>query len=882
MDKKQKILIAEDSKINRAILKNILLNNNYDVVECENGEEAWKVLSSKDSKIDAVITELMMPQVGGYDLITKINNANMKDLPIIVTTSLFDNDSETKALDLGAWDFVPKPYNAKILLSRLKNAIARSQIPVYQEMQKIAQLDTLTNIYNRNTMFNQTKSLISLNPDKKFVFIKLDIDHFSLFNSSFGEKEGDELIKYFSNQVKTVAESHTPSTYGRINGDVFCMCIPYNNNEEIENDINIIHNNIAKYRKDYSLDISCGACLVNNTDSTIYNLFFKSSIATKQCKLNHNKNIVFFSNNDESKINDEIKITNNMQSALLNGEFIPYLQPKVNILTGEVCGAEVLVRWKDPNQGIISPGTFIPIFEKNGFISKLDYYMWDQTCKLLKKWNDKGINQIPLSVNLSRISLYNPKLAENITNLVEKYNLPHSLFQLEITESAYMSNPTMMANTIASLHSQGFTILMDDFGSGYSSLNTLKNIDIDILKIDMQFLSKDNDNTKGNIILASMIKMGNWLNIPIIVEGVENKNQVNFLKSAGCKFVQGYYYSQPIPVNNFEDKFFSNKTLAGSKEKENTSTNNFHQTLLVIDRSNVDNALLSRYFKNYTIKSVDTAEDGLEYLSKNAKNVKLIFIENVLEGMSGTDFIKYCKRDILLDSIPKIMIVSSDRTQDKINALNEGAFDYITRPFTPDLITSKLNHVLSLSRTDNIIKSNKISTSSPLELDPSTGLLNKVALRQLVTRILTIFPEDDNAFFTIDIDNFKQINDTYGHLAGDKIINFLAKELKNSFRKTDLVSRFGGDEFNAMMTKLSNHEVAEQKAKDLIAKVANDSEKLFKFKVNISVGITFSQKDDNFETLFGRSDSALYNAKNGGKSKYVIFSDKLKNKDGGK
>ncbi|MEG2117881.1 MAG: EAL domain-containing protein, partial [Clostridia bacterium] len=237
---------------------------------------------------------------------------------------------------------------------------------------------------------------------------------------------------------------------------------------------------------------------------------------------------------------------------LESGQFQIYLQPQYNIHTNIPCGAESLVRWFHPQKGMMSPSEFIPVFERNGFITKLDYYVWEQACKCLNKWMKSGIKPYPLSVNVSRVNIYNPNLVETLLELVNRYQIEPSLLNLELTESAYTDNPVAMKKIMSRLQSNGFIIMMDDFGSGYSSLSLLKDIMIDILKIDMRFLSKTEVPGRGENIIASVIRMAKWLNIPVIAEGAETIEQVDFLRSVGCDYVQGYYFARPMPICDYE------------------------------------------------------------------------------------------------------------------------------------------------------------------------------------------------------------------------------------------------------------------------------------------------------------------------------------------
>lgn len=280
-----------------------------------------------------------------------------------------------------------------------------------------------------------------------------------------------------------------------------------------------------------------------------------SFIGSKKCKNKFASYLGFYDMDEGIREVEEAAIASSMQAAMDEEQFVVYFQPKFDIANDRDIGAEALVRWKHPDTGLMPPKHFIPIFEKNGFISRLDYYVWEHVCRLIHKWLGDGICLDPITVNISRISLYNPRLADILSGLIEQYDVPIGLLNLEITESAYVSDPELIQEAIRKLHQAGFILLMDDFGSGYSSLNMLKDIDVDVLKIDMQFLSGGESPGKGKIILESVIQMANNLGMPVIMEGVETQEQTRFLYKIGCNYVQGYYYARPMPQEEYEKKY---------------------------------------------------------------------------------------------------------------------------------------------------------------------------------------------------------------------------------------------------------------------------------------------------------------------------------------
>ncbi len=558
-NKLQTILIVEDNKINRKILAK-MLSTDYEVLEAENGKVAVDIIDEKSDEISAILLDIVMPVMNGYEVLEYLKNENLIHIPIVVMTGDTDSKSEEKALDLGAWDFVSKPYQPRVLFTRLKNAIARSKMNYLQQIQHVAEHDRLTDLYNRRHFFETTEKMVRNHDDEECAFIRIDINRFQLINSFWGEAGGDELLKYIASQIRDIVSKYEWYAYGRIESDVFGFCIPYD--EEIcHEDLTTMIENISGYNKEYEVEPSFGIYRIEDHLVTAETMYMCATLAAKQCKHKFMTYISFYDEKMSQRVRQEQEITHEMQQALDNEEFLVYFQPKYNTQTKTPYGAEALVRWKHPDKGMISPGLFIPVFEQNGFVGKLDYYIWEKVCMYIRKWIDMGIHPAPVSVNMSRAEITNPQLVEMLTGLTRKYDIPTSLLNLELTESAYMDNPDAINNVIFKLHEAGFIILMDDFGSGYSSLNTLKDIEVDILKIDMKFLSLDEENVKSKKILASVICMARWIGLPVVTEGVETEEQYNFLQSIGCEYIQGYYFAKPMPVSDYEKLIIENKPI---------------------------------------------------------------------------------------------------------------------------------------------------------------------------------------------------------------------------------------------------------------------------------------------------------------------------------
>ena len=434
--------------------------------------------------------------------------------------------------------------------------------------------DRLTGILTREYFDASAKEIIDDNPDIDFTIIEIDINRLNVINELYGVSEGDNVLKYMGSTLEEVFESVPFSIYARLQADLFVILCP-DDNIKIGTYIEEIEQKFKEYSRILNIDIllSFGVYECIERGVALQILRDRAKLALKTVKGNYIQHVNYYDSSMYDRMAGEQEIVLNMNSALKNREFEVYFQPKHSLDDDRIIGAEALVRWISPDRGMISPGVFIPIFEENGFIMKLDQYVWEETCSFIHEQMEAGVNIMPVSVNISRINIYNPELVDIFSHLVTKYNIPSEMLELEFTESAYVDNPQLMLQIMEQLHALGFKIEMDDFGAGYSSLNMLKDVPVDVLKIDLNFLSKTSHPDKAFTIMSSVIRMAKWLGINSIVEGVETEEQIEFLKSIGATSVQGYFYSKPIPAEDFVEyiKKYDVKTGPAKKEELHSS-----------------------------------------------------------------------------------------------------------------------------------------------------------------------------------------------------------------------------------------------------------------------------------------------------------------------
>lgn len=419
-----------------------------------------------------------------------------------------------------------------------------------EKMQK-EQLLNLTMDRNPQVFAKAIREQFLKYPDEKFAFIQFDVEKFKMINELYGDEFGTEVLRNICTTLKSLCNEE--QLFARLSADLFMVVTRYTEEDELINFIHFLERNINHY-KEAHYELAFGVYLVKDKTMETRHMGDSASLARKSIKGNALQNIAFFEEDLKSTLYSRKFIEDNMKKALENGEFVMYLQPKYSISEKKTIGAEALVRWIHPEMGLIAPMNFIPVLEENGFITKLDEYMWEQACRTIREWTDKNITPIPISVNVSRVHLKKKQLIINLKRLLEKYHIPKELLELEITETVQNVN---IDDTIRSLKEEGFTLLMDDFGSGASSLNTLKNTPFDVIKIDREFLNDFIESERGQKIIAHTIQMTKDIGLDLIAEGVETKEQEMFLQNCGCNMAQGYYYSKPVPLEEFNKLIYN-------------------------------------------------------------------------------------------------------------------------------------------------------------------------------------------------------------------------------------------------------------------------------------------------------------------------------------
>lgn len=507
--------------------------------DLEVGHEAlWKVLLDNDIATEETARKIK-------DNVEKISALDYPEAHF--EDYLFkDKDGQWKWYGVGFVSPAPGELISITFTDIHKNVVTQ------RKLAHMSEYDEFTGLPNRHGFYRLVEQIVSADETGviagEYAMACFDVLRFKAVNELFGSAVGDKLILHIGQSLtKNVKAGDVVSHPG---ADRF-MFFTHTSGKELQSLVENLLRDIEDFDVPFEIACNIGIYVTGGKNHTVENMVDRAVLAQSKIKGSYTIKYNYYTQELRENMLGEQEIVGMMTSALNDKQFVIYYQPQFSHSTGMLLGAEALVRWRHPEKGIISPGVFIPIFEKNGFITKLDMYVFEQVCAFIRKCLDDDIYAVPISTNFSRHDIYMPDFVEQLENIRSKYDVPVKYLRVEITESAVMASSTTVNQVVDKLHQYGYVVEMDDFGSGYSSLNVLKDIELDVIKLDMMFLSEQSNTNKGGTILSSIVRMAKWLSMPVIAEGVETIKQADFLRSIGCDYIQGYLYSKPIPVDEF-------------------------------------------------------------------------------------------------------------------------------------------------------------------------------------------------------------------------------------------------------------------------------------------------------------------------------------------
>ena len=543
------ILIVDDEAINRELLGNII-QSEYKVIYASDGKEALEKIHSEGNTISLVLLDLLMPVMNGNEVLKTMNDEGIiNEIPVIVLTS--EKSSEIESLKLGAADFLTKPYDLpEVILARVRHSI---QLFENSKIIHATEFDKLTLLYSPDFFFEYASQFDQRFPDKVMDAVVVNFTRFHLLNELKGRNFGDEILNAMADGIRK-ALLKTGGIAGRNEADFFYLYVPHDENHNIL--LDKIKDSLSPLLKPSEIRLRLG---VYSDSEHKFAMTQRFDHAVQACNSLRNKtsgdsDICIYDDKMAEKEVFDAHLLQDFEAAIEQKQFQVNYQPKFNIKGDKpvLCSAEALVRWIHPELGFVRPDLFIPLFEENGLVTKLDRYVWEESAKQIRRWKDELGVTIPVSVNVSRVDIAEPDMTDFITKIVKENGLSASEYMLEITESAYTSDSKNIVEVIENLRLLGHKVEMDDFGSGYSSLNMLTSMPIDVLKMDKAFIRNIQPGNKEMKLVELVLDIAKNLGVPVVAEGVETEEELNMLKAAGCDIIQGYYFSKPIPPSEME------------------------------------------------------------------------------------------------------------------------------------------------------------------------------------------------------------------------------------------------------------------------------------------------------------------------------------------
>ena len=636
---KRQVLVVDDELINRELLR-LMLENDFEVIFASNGVEAMEQIKTHIETLSLVLLDLLMPRMSGQEVLRALReDTEAQRLPVIVLTS--DQEAEIECLALGAIDFISKPYpKPGVVLARVIRTI---ELFEDRDIIRSTERDPLTGLYNREFFYHFAEQFDQRHWGMDMDAIVVDVNHFHMINERHGKSYADGVLRRIGESLREMVRD-SGGIVCRWEADTFMVYCPHR--ADCRDILEYASSSLSDDSASSRVRLRMGVYSKADKSIDIARRFDRAKLAADTVRNNYAQSIGLYDQKlHEYELYAE-QLVEDFPEALEKKQFLVYYQPKFDVRPDQplLTSAEALVRWKHPTLGMISPGTFIPLFEENGMIQQLDHYVWEEAAAQIHQWKERFGVSIPVSVNVSRVDMFDSELTNHFLTLLKKHHLSPDEFLLEITESAYTNDADFIVERVKDLRRHGFQIEMDDFGTGYSSLGMISHLPIDALKLDMMFVRNAFSEHQDIRMLELILDIAKYLGVPTIAEGVETEEQMIALKTMGCDIVQGYFFSRPLPPAQFE-RFIEARMVqmaeatgmpaaAAAKIRLDAAQEGL-QSITTAMNSNFD----SLYY-------IDT--DNGNYLEFGTKD----WHEDLKLQRGGADFFSDAKRDILLVIYP--------------------------------------------------------------------------------------------------------------------------------------------------------------------------------------------------------------------------------------
>lgn len=720
MGLRKKILIVEDNEFNRALLVEIL-SSQYETLEAENGKVGLEILEREKEAVSLILLDIVMPVMNGYEFLDALKaNPAIASIPVIVTTQNEGENDEIAALERGASDFVAKPYKAKVILRRVASII---HLRENATMLNLFQKDRTTGLLSKEYFCQQAEKILRSNPDKTYDIICSDVENFKLINDAFGMQGGNKVLKTMGG----ICQKSTDTLGGicsRFHADQFVSMIEHTEGYSDE----LYEALTAETREKCGFSnivIKWGIYQTGDRKISVEQMYDWALQGARSIKGQYGRYYAFYDDKLRSEMLRDQAILDCMEEALEQGQFQVKLQPKYKAAGGLFTDAEALVRWCHPEWGMQSPAVFIPLFERNGFITKLDQYVWEKVCQMMQQWDKEGLEPVNISINVSRADVYNVNLVDTLLDLVKRYNIAPKRLHLEITESVYTESPEDIIQNVTRLREKGFVVEMDDFGSGYSSLNMLNRMPMDILKLDMQFIRTEMEMPESRRTLRYIIGLAHWLNLSVVAEGVETKEQLEHLRNLGCDYIQGYYLAKPMDPADFEELF--RQQIPEQEKKDQTfqligEKKEKKGILLLVDNREEKRQQLEKLFEDsYELVTAVNETEVLWNIEGFGNRISAFLISMAAVRERDNSVWKSIQREKKVWKTP-VLVMGDENEHTEEEALEMGADDFVFDTRLGRSFRLRVEKMLRRERADETYLNNKARENQFKEHQVEEGL----------------------------------------------------------------------------------------------------------------------------------------------------------------
>jgi len=724
-----------------------------------------------------------------------------------------------------------------------------------------AKLDAATGALNSEGLTHAAAKQLK-DKSKAYAVVVMQLKNYRQLTQTFGGENSDRTMKYLANTLRKVLGASEPNA--RISRNVFCFLMKNRDEDAVRARLQRVFESANVYnlgmKIPYQLDLIFGIYFPQD-DGEPFGQMKEKALQMLELGKDEPRYRFFKASAAEENGSRRWELIQQTDKSLKNGDFIVYMQPKVRLGDGRIMGAEALVRWRHPQKGLLTPEMFVPLLEEYHLIDRFDQHVFEQVLTRMAEWKKEGWANCPVSVNLSLETIENENFIEPYVRLSEKYRIDPELIEFELSEPILFEAPEKLRAVIDLIHLNGFRCSLDHFGQTAIPLQLLRELEIDTLKLDRSFFTGENNSRPNRSIVEAILKITSQLQIRTVAEGIDNATQVQYLRQLGCDMIQGFYYFRPMPPEEFQKTVFEHGELRYVETKENQPGKAVKEPA----RSNGSNIIMFTFLETQDRVVFSDVFSPLLYGQLSINEATALFSHS----------------DLIHENDRKDFMYLLERCH-KEEGWVENTIRFYTSEARYEWLEVHMYHEHIASGGEDVICGTLVNMAGwknevnrwmeKANRDPLTGLFNREYFEQFASTTIEKGGLTSGAIIFFDLDNFKQVNDTLGHMVGDDVLCFIAKRMRGAFRHTDVIARYGGDEFVAFVNNIEYSEL-ERRLGELcsVLQTPYRNEEI-EYRVSGSIGVAVYPNDgETYQDLLDHADTATYVAKEQGKAQYVFY-----------